>query len=296
VHEDLQRERDRLQVVELGTWSTIYSARLRNRVDFASFFADGQRLYARSASFALNDQVASQQVIVDVRTGMQTERLRVHEREPSEVVIPRAVKDGMLLGTEYNRRTHNTEAMVQLELPEYRERARVIYESPGRQSDEFFWANRAVLAYGLDHTVVCRRTNDLSLIWTRRFPPEFLTASSLGVSADGAFVAVGFASKGFWHTDRKYQTSVLSGKDGSELALLALDGSESIAISPDGRLLAAGLAIPDGRNGTTPTVYLHDVSSGRQLASWAHDRVRSARGPNFKRWFLITDSWRRIHQ
>jgi len=57
-----------------------------------------------------------------VRTGMQTERLRVHEREPSEVVIPHAVKDGMLLGTEYNRRAHNTEAMVQLELPEYRER------------------------------------------------------------------------------------------------------------------------------------------------------------------------------
>jgi len=26
VHEDLKRERDRLQVVELGTWSTIYSA------------------------------------------------------------------------------------------------------------------------------------------------------------------------------------------------------------------------------------------------------------------------------
>ena len=69
---------------------------------------------------------------------------------------------------------------------------------------------------------------------------------------------------------------VYDGKDGYPLATIPVDADETIAISPDRTLLAAGqrLAMRGKVSGTQPTVLLFDITSGKKVATLIQDQFR----------------------
>ena len=146
--------------------------------------------------------------------------------------------------------------------------------------------DRGTYAYSFDHTLVCRRISDLAVLWTHQIPPQ-LHARQVAVSADGGYVAVASADDAFYRVQqRNYQIAVYDGETGASVALLDLNGSDGMALSPDGRLIAVVAREPGKKHALVPTVYIHEVPSGARLASIVHDAVKRGR-----RQFLESASW-----
>jgi hypothetical protein len=97
------------------------------------------------------------------------------------------------------------------------------------------------------------------------------------ISPDSAFVLVASSN----NVDRRLPAhrsliSMLSGRDGSVVTEFPFDGTEGVALSLDGSLLAAGYRVPlEGRRtGTQPTVAIIEVTSGKQIATIIQDQFR----------------------
>jgi hypothetical protein len=71
-----------------------------------------------------------------------------------------------------------------------------------------------------------------------------------------------------------YCVAVYDGKNGDEVAKLPISGTEGIALSPDGKLIAAVERVYS-KGKALPTIHIHDVSTGEKLASLTHDVIKS---------------------
>ncbi len=275
--EDWQARGYPLRVVETDTWRTTYTDRFQSRVLDASFFPDSQALFLQLPPSAGAHE--NLETVVDVRTGERTEQMRPHDYfQESEAIYP--VRDRTLLVAHYGRKPYRLEWLAQVELPSYRERARV--SLPLQVSDSIpmggltISADRGTAVHFFDNSVVCVRIEDLSVLWIR--PVELgLRAFHLDVSANGSYVAAAISDNGFSNQQYEYYVVVYNGRTGGEVARLPISGTDGLALSPDGKLIAV-IALEAGRKGELlPTVHIHEVSSGRRLASIVHDYIKSGR-------------------
>jgi len=100
------------------------------------------------------------------------------------------------------------------------------------------------------------------------------------VSARGDYMAThinrGIRDGQFWR-DTPLSIGVYEGKTGTEVARLQLSGKWGIALFPDGKLITVIAREPGKKGEILPTVHIHEVSSGRRLASIIHDHIKKGR-------------------
>ena len=86
---------------------------------------------------------------------------------------------------------------------------------------------------------------------------------------DGRYVAAAITDSSFSNKENKYYVGIYDGRNGTEITRLAVSGTDGVAISPDGRILAAAHLVY-GKRGVVPTVIIYDVATGSKLAIVEH--------------------------
>jgi len=285
--EDWGERRYPLRVVEIGSWRTIFKGRFRNRITFASFFSNNSALFVRGPGDRF--EKAFWWDILNLADGQHLEH-----KQPQDVVMVggteqiAALSASRLLVFRYTSRPYLTQTVELIELPDYRELAKVPYATEPREprrrelnielSKDFGFGvsdDRSTLAYSFDHTLLSRRTKDLQLLWERK--TGFATyAQKVAVSAHGDRIAAAFSDNSISHLQKEYCVVVYDGKDGKEVAKLPITGTDGIAISPDGKLVAT-VELVYGKGYASPTVHIHEVSTGNEVAKLTHDVIKSRR-------------------
>jgi hypothetical protein len=162
-----------LRVVELGTWRTVYTGRFASRTVGADFFAD-------SLTLLVGYPIASQ-AIVDLTTGNRILRSdsynpRQHEGDNYGVAADRTL---IHRHWESPPSGYETKTLAIVALPDFREVVKVPYATQPRrprpvrggmllntEGPLVLADNRKALVYSFDNTLVCRRVDDLALLWT----------------------------------------------------------------------------------------------------------------------------------
>jgi len=265
---------EQLRVVEVGTAKTTYAGRFLSPVSEASFFADSDALFLQTSSYPTR-----QLGVVDLRDGSCAER--TDSVSARRLHLMYATTGRTLLMADYNGTSNRTEALVQLELPDYHERSRTAYATEPRlerswERDLFFSADRKTVAYTFDDVIVCRRADDLGILWTRRISPPLQGVHALAITADGLTVAAAVSEHA--HPYRLFYTAVYDGRNGVELYRRPICGSYGMAISPDGKLLAVGEV-----RGATLALHIYGLPDGSLLASMIHGEA-----PKGRRQFLYS--------
>jgi len=269
-----------LRVTELSSGKTVHSAKPRQKTWRASFFRDGERLYAETLAFRNGAAFVSQQLVIDLQDGTTQEHLRPEHPEQASVYCV-ALQDRIVLATEADGKTRRVETLIRMQLPEYTTLTRAPF--PVRsEREQFGWetgvvisVDRKTFAYGTDHTIVYRSTEDLSVIWTRRIEDSYFGVWRVAISANQSRVAAAVIDTAFIEQQRKFYVGIYDAGDGSPLARLEVNGTEGIDISPDGRLLAVGERIQSSETPETElAVSLYDISIGQPVARVVHDRFR----------------------
>jgi hypothetical protein len=222
-------------------------------------------------------------LLIDLRTGQVQER-QDHLRPGTDHFSYRALTGRELLGFGTVPDSGKTGVIVKAEAPDYREVQRVPFAETrsaalGKTEGPItISADRSTFVYTYDRNVVCRRTSDLGIIWSRATDPS-LALWHATISADARLVAAYVCDFTGIGQARKRYVLILDGKDGSEVTRVSADGLESLAVSPERQLLAVGQRVliregkaGTGKAGTQPTVFLFDIKSGKQLAELIQDR------------------------
>jgi hypothetical protein len=266
-----------LRLIEIGTWKTLNNYNLKDRIISADFFSDSQNLFIYENNSLFNLQTGEQiKLKVDFRGSYLNG------------VYP--VNDHILLIRQFNE-FRITKDLVLIELPTYREIKTTPYatqqrEAPPapseirqRKSQEFGFGisnNREILAYSFDHVLVCRRTRDLEVLWTRRIKPP-LRAYSISLSPNGKYLAAILADTVYEPMRKEYLIAVYDGKTGSEIARLPLSNTTGYAVSPDGRLLALSeRELDKDKDEWVVTMHIHELPSCKKLVSIQHDRIKNS--------------------
>jgi hypothetical protein len=271
-----------LRVVEVGTGRTVYTGRFQSRALTVGFFADSQAIFLEIAGG--KGQRAHQQTLVDLNTSERTQGMRSFD--PFEYWEQMSPIDGRnLLVAHYRNKPQRLEWLSRVEFPSYRELSRVVL--PAQQSDSkpsadvSISADRNFAAYFFNNSVICRRTGDLEIRWTRPIESG-LRAFPLVFSAAGDYIAATLA-KGVpgrqWESYTPICIAIHDGRTGEGLARLPFgaDNANGIALSPDGKLLAV-ISREDGSHGElVATAHIYEASSGQKLASVVHDHIRTGR-------------------
>jgi len=274
---------DALRVVERDSWASTYATRLPAKPNLAGFFADGQSLYVETSSIEPGGAVMGR-LLIDLRTG-QVQQRQDHLRQGIGHFSYRALAGRELLGLGTIPDSGKTGVIVKVQAPDYREIQRVPFaetRSPAMGHTEgpvTVSADRSTFVYTYDRNVVCRRTSDLGIIWSRETDPS-LALWHAAMSCDARLVAAYVCDyTGIGQAKNRY-VLILDGKDGREVTRVSADGLESLAVSTERQLLAAGQRVPiregrggTGKAGTQPTVFLFDLRSGRQVAELIQDQL-----------------------
>jgi hypothetical protein len=270
-----------VRVLELGTWRTTYSGIFRPVALSAQFFDGDSRLLVQSTA---------SRVIVDATTGVRTERPYVYDRAQRDDYYPAG--NDTLLSVHQDSRAGEARTLALLELPDYREIAQVPFATQPRQPHPVKGGfelktdrppvqadSRKVVAYSSDNVLICRQTEDLALRWTRSVEPvaEFI---NLAISADAARIAASVGDPSVNDLTRSWKQHYLGiyrGDTGEEITRLQFDGTEGIALSPRGRLIATVSHERGEKGAVVPTVSLYEISSGRKVATVVHGPVKQGR-------------------
>ncbi|HEY1759725.1 MAG TPA: hypothetical protein VGG72_30420 [Bryobacteraceae bacterium] len=276
-----------LGVMELDGWKGRYSTQLLEVPAGASFFADGDRLHVETQLIPISFKTR-QEAIVDLRTDSLQNRIRTYDR-----TIYSALENNTLLGFSYDEKSRGI-ALFRAELPDYQETLRVPFAAHSDAKDLrlrslVLTADRKVFAYGFDHTIVCRRTGGLDVIWTRQVAPELpYGIGRLAISADGSRAAAAVVDMTFLDTQKQFYVEVYAGRDGATIARLPVNGYQALALSPRGDLLAVGTRVPDTR---TRDILLglevYKVETGRMIGSALHSRIPQGRFQNLDASFAV---------
>jgi hypothetical protein len=273
--------REELLVVETGSGKTVFSHRLRKQAYRGSFFQDGERLYVETLAFPDGDRLVSQRAVIDVESGKIDDSLRTEQPNGASIFYS-ALKDEILLGAEIDGRTRRTQALLRAKLPDYREVARAPYALAARQpsgnsTDTAISGDRRLIAYAVDGFILCRRTDDLEVVWRKPVEPG-MRAWRVAMSSDGTRLAVASVDTAFVEQQRNFSIGVYNTEDGSRIARLSVNGFEGIGISPGGKYLAVGQRIDSTPQDAQPTIQVYDIASGQRVATAIHDRIHSQPG------------------
>jgi WD40 repeat protein len=198
----------------------------------------------------------------------------------------------MLLKIHWESPPHETKTLSIVALPDYREVVKVPYANEPRkprpvkgtislntEGGIVISGHRAIVAYSFDNVLVCRRLDDLSVLWTRTVEPG-LELTQLAVSADGSSVAASVGdprvedlTRGF----RQHYLGVYDGGTGQEVTRLRVDGTGGMALSADGKFIAVVSHERGEKRAVVPTVSIYEISSGRKIVSVAHGPVKQGR-------------------
>jgi hypothetical protein len=268
---------DLLKVIELATGSVVYEALFRARVFPASFFADGLRIYAETVPFNDKGRVVHQCAVINLSTGERQDQFIPVDLERTTSVD--ALHDDLLLLQTGVAKINRSISLAEVSWPRIETEFQVEYataarESKGHDFEKYLSADRGTLLYAFDHTIVCRRTKDLKVLWTAEVPSEYFGAWRLGVSADGRYVVAAVTDSPFSDKEKRFYVAVYDGRNGQALARLPITGTDGVAISPDGKLLAVAHVVFDKR-GAVPTVFLYDVETGERVATVEHEPVHN---------------------
>src|SRR5437868_1236826 len=77
--EPINQGSEHLEIVEIGTWKTVYTTPLEQKPRNGSFFGDDNAFYIETLPFPDNRRLITQQVVVDLITLHREEHLRVDE-------------------------------------------------------------------------------------------------------------------------------------------------------------------------------------------------------------------------
>lgn len=286
---------DVLQVMELQTGKLVYATQLRTMVESLSFFADGGRLYAETMSMSNTDNSrisVRQRAVIDLATHELMERLsqdrNLYIALGGESLLGHHTDQGLY---SIRRSTDQASTLVLANLPEYKEVARepfaVAQESghygrPRAFGDGMHWGydtmpvvsgDKKTVAYGTGHYLVCRRANDLGLLWKRIIEPEYFGVWLVDLTPDAKTVVAAVIGGSSMADRDRFYVGVYSGADGSAIAKLPLNGFGGISISPDGKLLAVSqqVVLTDGK--AEPTVNIYEIASGSQIGRVSHPAV-----------------------
>ena len=284
-----------LRVLEIGSWRSIYNGHFQSRTLSVGFFGDSRALLVQAlgsigkeACGVGKGNCAQLETVIELRGGEHTERMLPINVNQGETYWPLGA--GVVLDAHREGNHYRTETLALVEFPALREILKVQYapkpREPKRRKGNFELSNdfglgvsdnRGVVAYSFDHTLLCRRTEDLGVLWTRQIEPR-LNAYKVVVSARGSHVAAAISDGGFTPFEQRVSyIAVYSGETGRDVARLPQSGTEGIALSPDGDLIAVVAREPGKKGEVVPTVHIYETLSGRELASIAHDRVQSVR-------------------
>ena len=275
-----------VQVVPIGSPKPLFSIQPRNTVWFASFFRGSDRLYMESLVFRDGRDALAQHLVLDLQTGASNEYLS-NESGSGPWICYYALYEQMMLATEANRdrtRLDNTgrqiqnEAILRITLPEYKEIQRAPFlltpkrNLSGYETGLMISGDRKKFIYGFDDTIVCRRTEDLQMVWTTNLEPEFSGAWQLPISTDGGFCAAALLNRA--NDPYLFLVRVYDGEDGSLIAQLPLDATQGLAISQDGKLIAVGEQAHVGKNVDLVElgVSFYEIPSGKKVGRIVHER------------------------
>jgi len=121
--------------------------------------------------------------------------------------------------------------------------------------------------------------DDLSVLWTKSVEPG-LELLRIAVSADGTRLA---ASVGDPRVEdltrgwRQHYLGVYDGGTGEEVTRLQIDGSDWIALSADGKLIAVVSHERGEKGAVVPAAAIYELSSGRKVASLVHGPIKQGR-------------------
>jgi WD40 repeat protein len=266
-----------LAVLQIDTWKEVFSSALSGEPMGFSFFLGGDALYGVTEPYSptrkLSDRTA---VVVDLRTG---EIQRQAAPFTANTTYYFALWDRTLLGVRGGRE------LVRAEWPTLRELAAVHTDGPA--GGPILTGDRRRFAQVVGQSLVCRRSDDFSLLWNRQIddsidmsattaenggPGPSLSVAHCAFSSDGSTVALGARRTNGGGVPLKFYVEVLNGKDGTAIARLPKNPGDGVVLSPDGRLLAIAELAEVG-DALEPTVRVYEVPSGREVSSIIHDRV-----------------------
>lgn len=262
---------DTLAVIALSSWSGIYSAQMTSAD--ASFFGGSEALFVRT--FPVPNE-SGQEVVIDLRTGLREVRAtRLPRGEPD--IWYQAFSGKSVVGYEYNAPPYQISALVRATLPDFVEALRVAYAVPaGSEPDGIVTglllsSDRRTSVYAFGHTIVCRRTDDLRVLWTRQLEAEYFGTKTLAISPEGERVAAAVVDTALFNEQKRYYIGVYGG--GGDLTLrLPVNGDQALALSPHGLRMAVGKRV-EMSGSVKLIVDVFDVTSGIQIAEVLHDRI-----------------------
>jgi hypothetical protein len=284
VIEELNK-RGHLRLVEISSGKTINAYELKPRLLFVEFFKDNQALFFKTFDLEKTG-------VLDLRTGKLTSRNRDHSISSYVDTTSNPIHDRILLSRQSINRPAITDELVQVEFPSYREIIKVPYATgprepppleddpayPASQFDYEISNDRNIIAYSYDHVLVCRRTKDLKVLWTRKIKPP-LRAWTIAIAPNGEYVAADISDI----PQRRGNVSIFEMETGTELTRVSVKNMDYwFAISPNGNLLATSerkwIA---NKEKVQCIVHVYDVQSGRELASVFHEELISRRDSGF---------------
>lgn len=289
------RERDAgLKVIQFGTWKVICTKKLRSLPVHATFFADSERLFVDTASGRSGDGVFVQRAMIDAKTCGISERLdeilKVGRPIPPDSCSYSylALFGNTLLGHQRTRTTCHDVSLFHATWPDLTVIKRVPYSPrkvPLACGEEFASAwitpsgDRRFVAHPDGRNVICRRTDDLEILWRRSMSTK-LSIENLAVPSDGSMVAVAVGRRVNGESSPDSHVAVLDGRDGAELMRVAVSGSDGVAVSPSRKLLVVGRAVEhdSATSDTASVLQLFDLDSGRHIETLQHYRRRIPRG------------------
>jgi hypothetical protein len=277
-----------LEAVEMGTWKIIFSGSFQTRVWFAWFFSNNSTLLAETRITLGNRRNVPHLTSIELKTGNRTEGRHfadnVYEDDPAI-----ALSDGVLLIKHINWKSIEKCSIALVEFPSYREISRVPFVVKPDESEFASLANyranisgdRRVFLYYYGRTLVCRRTENLEVLWMREIGPLLKVIDI--ASPNQNYVAVAVADSAFRDQQKESYISIYNGKTGTDVARMNICGTDGLAISPDGSLLAVVEIVNSRENKTYyAKVHVYDVKSGEILASFEHDQIKWQRGGTIK--------------
>jgi hypothetical protein len=264
--------------MEIGAWKEIFSTPMAGEPAAFSFFRGGEGLYGVTEPHSLGRKLADRiALVIDLRTGGI-------ERLPSPVTAETAYYTALsgrtLIGVRGNRE------LVRTEWPDLRELASATVNGPINGGLNLT-GDRQRLIHVVDQSLVCRRTEDFRVLWSRQIDASIDLAATLNgrgvlgpslsiayncLSADGSTAAIGARRVNNIAAPVEFYIEILDGKDGTPVARWPKNPDQGIALSADGSLLAVAELVETG-NDLQPTIRVHEVPSGKEVATVVHDQI-----------------------
>lgn len=273
-----------IRVLETGTWRVIYSGRFETRTHVAGFLKDGQSFMCEGPT--------PWRAIVDLRTGERALKYPPYNPHEHQGDTFTPAGDRTLLMTHWQSPPYQTTTLSLVDLPDYREIVKVPYATETRkprpvkggvpldtECGPVLSDGRKILACSFDNILACRRIEDLAVLWTKSVEPD-LELLRIAISADGARIAASVGEPSVEEPTRAFRQhylGVYDGGTGEELARLQIYGTEWMALSADGKLIAVVSHERGEKGAVLPSASIYEISSGRKVASVVHGPVKRGR-------------------